>query len=120
LNQVILPLSAAAASLFAGCIFVSLILARKLPLKLCVVQGGDELRVFVSLGRVSDERVKCFSTVRELRAFAGGSGARVSGVRDAVAMVIAVRKAMLTVAALGGLGLAISVALAVLSLALGA
>ncbi len=118
-SSLTLPLSVALASIFIGIIFISILLARKIPLKLCVVQG-DELRVFVSLGKVLDPRVECFDNAKELRNFATSSGANLSGLRESISMVLAIRKVFLTIAALGAIGLAISISLALISLALGA
>ena len=120
MEQVVLPLGIALASLFAACIFMSILVARKIPLRMCVVQEGEELRVFVALGRVPDERIKCFSSASELRGFARGTSLKIVGLRDAAMMIVALKKFLLIPIAIEGVGLAISVALIAIALALGA
>ncbi len=114
MGSTIAPLGMAVAALFGGCLFISILLLRKLPLRLCVPESAESRVAFVAIGRVGIEGVKCFENPRE----ALSSG--VEELSDAVAMVLAVRKVFLSIAMLAGLGLALSIAITALALALGA
>ncbi len=122
MNTIVLPLALAATILFVGSLGMSLILLRKLPISICVETGIAEAKPFLVIGRVSREggSVKCFENIEELYEFCSGAGIKLIELRKSISVLVALKKALLSIAALSALGIAMSLAIVAVSLSLGA
>lgn len=122
MSNVVLPLAIASSSLFVGSLIMSVVMLKRIPLSICVETAVQEARPFIMVGKPPQrlQEVKCFSNIEELYEFCSGAGIKLIELRKAMGIIVALKKAMLSIAALSVLGLVISTAIVATIVSLGA